>query len=320
MGSTARRGHPLTRLGATLLRMAASFVGITMVAFALLHLAPGEPIAAQLGADVPAIGNAGLQEWRELRGLSAPLPVQYGRWLVRLVSLDFGHSLVDERAVTTILADALPTTMLLMGLALFVAYGAGIPLGVWAALHQGRRAERAFAVAAAALIAMPTFWMALLLLTFLASGLFLTWLPLRGLDGAAHLILPVACLAYAPLLRVARYQQLAVAEVLHQDFVRTARAKGIPTFALLARHVLPAAAAPLLALLSVDLPWLVGGSVVIERIFAIPGMGAVAFDAVLRRDYPVILGTTILVALMTRLATALTDALQTRLQPRHGPT
>lgn len=307
-----------------------TFLGATVLTFALLHLAPGAPG----GADLESPGNVGvvgLAEWQRWRsgGLS-PLG-EYLDWLVRLMSFDFGRSLIDERPVRTLIAEAAPATLLLTGSALVATYGLAVPLGVLSAVHRGRAGERVVSVGLFVLYSLPPFWVALLLVIALAGGTPLALLPLRGLaspgladasvfvrlvDLGWHLVLPVACLTYPALARASRLQRSAMLDVLEQDYMRTARAKGLSPARVVWRHGLRNALVPMAALWSTDLPWLVGGSVIIERIFTIHGLGMLTFEAVLRRDYPVLMGTTALACLVTIAAMLLGDLLQVLADPR----
>ncbi len=307
-----------------------TFLGITFVTFALLKLAPGEPGELFSEGELHA-SEQSRAEWRQLRRLDEPLGIQYLEWLSHLVRLDFGRSFIDERLVSERIVEALPRTLLVAGGALVLTYALALPLGVWAAVRRGRRVDRLIHGALAALYSLPPFWAALLLLVALAGGELLSIFPLRGLrspgledaslwtralDLGWHLVLPVFCLAYPQLARTSRLQRSSLLEVLRQDFVRTARAKGLPEHRVVLGHALPNALSPMAAMLSIDLPALLGGSVIIERIFTIPGMGMLTMEAILRRDYPMIMGVTALAALCTMAAILAGDLLQLGLDPR----
>jgi peptide/nickel transport system permease protein len=319
----------LTRL----LQFVPTFIGVTLIVFALLQLAPGEPSVV---SDDPASVTpaASLQAWRDLRGLDRPLWVQYADWLGRVASLDFGRSLVDERPVRALLAEALPRTLLLTLLALLLTYAVAIPLGLYGGLRAGSAGDRLLTTLVFIFFSVPPFWTALVLIVLFGGGNLLDLFPIRGLhspgaeemsaagralDLAWHLVLPVLCLTLPAVARVSRFQRAAVLEVKHSPHLRTARAKGLPRRAVLRRHLLKASLLPVLTLISLDLPWLVGGSVIVERIFSIRGMGLLAFDAILRRDYPVIMGVVSLAALTTMLGILLADLAHAWVDPRIRP-
>ena len=320
----------MTRLLARrLVQLVPTFVGVTIVTFVLLRLAPGEAGALQSDGLHDASAQS-LEAWRHLRGFDAPLWQQYASWLGRVLTLDFGRSLVDEQPVTRLIAAALPRPLVLAGGALVLTYMVAVPLGVHGAMRRGSRLEGGVSTLLFVLYSLPPFWVALVLILLFAGGELVPLFPLRGLtspgvaeagvlvrlvDLAWHLVLPVACLSYPAMARTARLMRVSLLESVGADYVRTARAKGLPEWRVIT-HALRNALVPMAALLSIDLPWLVGGSVVIERIFTIRGMGMLTFEAVLRRDYPVILGVTALAALITMAAMLAGDLLHLALDPR----
>lgn len=315
-----------------LLQFLPTFFGVTVITFALVQLAPGDPIALMSEAGEPhAISSEALQQWRRLKGMDQPWLLQYGAWLVRFVQFDFGRSLVDERLVRELIFEALPPTLLLSGSALLLIYAFSVPLGIYSATHRGKRLERVLGTGLFVAYAMPSFWVALLLIFLFAGGEVWTLFPIRGLasdgienaglfsraaDLAWHLCLPVVCLTYPALVRTSRYQRSAMLEVLGQDYMRAARAKGLRPRQVIWRHGLRNSLLPVVSLLSVDLPMLLGGSVIVERIFTIRGMGMLAFEAILRRDYPVIMGITAMVALVTMAAVLAGDLALAAVDPR----
>ena len=313
-----------------LVQFVPTFIGITVVAFVLLQLAPGDPLSVQTDM-TRAFDPESVEAWRRLKGLDRPIVVQYLSWMWRFVTFDFGTSFLNERPVHEVIAEALPQTMLLTTCALSCVYLLAVPAGIYSALRRGTIGDRILSGSLFLLYSMPAFWVALLLIVLLAGGEFLTLFPLRGLqstgmedagffarfvDTVWHLVLPVSCLAYPALARTSRFQRTATLDVLHQDYVRTARAKGLSERDVVRRHVLKNSLLPVVTLLSVDLPWLIGGSVIIERIFTIRGMGMLTFDSILRRDYPVIMGVTALVGIVTMIAVLLGDLALAWLDPR----
>lgn len=315
-----------------LLQFIPTFLVVTLIAFILLQLAPGDPITLQLDdANAFGVTRESLEEWRKLKGLDRPLLSQYLHWLWSFVRFDFGRSLVDERSVRTVMAEALPRTLLLTTLTLFFTYALSIPLGIHSAVRKGSRADQIISGTLFVLYSMPSFWVALVLIVLLGGGEFLHLFPIRGLqsegmeeaglalrgiDLAWHLMLPVACMTYPSLARTSRFQRTAMLDVIRQDYIRTARAKGLSERAVILRHALKNSLLPILTLLSVDLPWIIGGSVIIERIFTIRGMGMLTFEAILRRDYPVIMGVLALVAVLTMIGVLLGDIAYAWADPR----
>ena len=305
---------------------------VATATFTLLHTAPGEPFADQL--EDPRITPEQLALRRAQEGLDDPIPVQYVRYLGELARGDLGNSFAKRRPVRTLLAERLPRTMLLMGTALVVGFGLGILLGAWQAAHVGSTGDRWAERITVALGAVPDFWIAFAL--FFLFGLKLGAFPVSGMttavehdfmslgarvaDIAHHLVLPVTSLALLILSLVARHQRAALLDILPEDFVRTARAKGVPPAIVVRRHALRAALLPTITLFGLSLPALVGGAVLVESAFSWPGMGALAVDAIAARDYPVVLGVTLVASSMVVLGGILADLLMQRADPRtrHG--
>ncbi len=307
-----------------------TFVGVTLLTFALLHLAPGDP-GSLLQPGEGARAHEAVRAWERSQELDRPLVSQYLTWLSRSLTLDFGRSYVDTRPVRERLFEALPPTLLVAGSALLLTYLLAIPLGIHAAVRRGSFGERVISGASFVLYALPPFWVALLSIVLFAGGEALELFPLRGLaspgaehaswlgrglDLAWHLCLPVFCIAYPALARTTRLVRSSMLEALGQDWVRAARARGLPERRVLWSYAAPAALVPVIAHLSVDVPLVLGGSVIVERIFTIPGMGMLLFEAILRRDYPVIMGATALAALVSMAALLVGDLVHLWLDPR----
>lgn len=300
--------------------------GIVVIVFLLLHLAPGTPGAG--GADsVRRVSGRAAEEMRRLYGLDRPLPEQFAGWLKRVVRLDLGESFVDHRPVSERILEALPHTLALNGLALLFALALAVPLGVVAGGRPESAFDRLSGAALFALYSLPTFWAALLLQTLFSVRL--RWLPLygtasdaapEGLAGAAdrlaHLALPVTCLTYGTLAFVARLVRSGVAEARTSDYVLAARARGASRSRAIWRHAFPNALLPVITLAGLLLPALLSGSVIVERIFAWPGLGRLYFDSILARDYPVILALSLLSAVATLAATLAADIALAASDPR----
>jgi peptide/nickel transport system permease protein len=313
-----------------LLYAALTFFGITVVVFALLHSVPGDPITFYIGAQSSTrLSSVSLQAIRHTHHLDEPLPAQYVWWLRGVVTLDFGTSIVDYQPVTQRILEKLPNTFELNLIAFLLAAAIGVPIGLWSAARSGRPLERASAVLFFLLYSLPSFWVALLLMQFFSVKLGV--LPLFGMtsddylslgaagkivDHARHLVLPVITLAYAQLAIFARFSKSALTEVIRQDYITTARAKGVAPQGILWRHAFRNALIPLITLLGLTIPYLISGSVIVEQIFQWDGIGRLYFDAILSRDYPTVLGLAVATALVTLLASLLADILYAAADPR----
>ncbi len=269
--------------------------------------------------------SAGERLWGRL------FETRFAKWMGRILTLDFGTSSYNSRPVMEMLLEALPITLLLSFLSLALAYAVAVPLGVHAALRQGSRLERIITLILFCLYSLPSFWVAMLLILLLGGVGYLDWFPIYGLSDPAledatgwvwlgdrihHLVLPVICLSYGSLAALSRYQRSAMLEVIRQDYIRTARAKGLSERAVVFKHALRNALLPIITLLGLQLPYLIGGSVIIEKIFNIPGMGLMTFQAFLHRDQPVIMAVAVLSAGLTLLGLILADLCYAVADPR----
>jgi peptide/nickel transport system permease protein len=302
--------------------------GIVVVVFLLMHLAPGSPASAIGGAESGRrVSAAARAEMRRLYGLDRPLPERFVQWLGRVARFDLGESFVDRRPVSERIREALPATLALNGLALLLTLALAIPIGVAAGGRPEGPFDRTSAVMLFALYSTPVFWAALLLQTLLSVKL--GWLPLYGVssdaapeglaglaDRLAHLALPVTCLTYGSLAFVARLVRSGVAEASSQDFVTAALARGLSRRQALWRHAFRNALLPVVTLLGLLLPGLLSGSVIVERIFAWPGLGRLYFDSILSRDYPVVLGLSLIGGVVTLAATLAADIAAAFVDPR----
>ncbi len=304
-------------------------IGITVICFAVMHLAPGSPTDLQTQMNPRA--SAELKErLRAMYDLDKPLYVQYGLWLKRLAVLDLGKSFApDRRPVAEKIGERLPVTISLNVLSLLLILVTAIPLGVLSAVHQGSWFDAAVSVFVFVGFAVPTFWLALLLMIFF--GVDLGWLPISGLrslnheylpPGAAfwdlikHLVLPVGISAFGGLAGLSRYMRANMLEVIRQDYIMTARAKGLSEFRVIYVHALRNALLPVITILGLSIPGLIGGSVIFETIFAIPGMGQLFYMSVMARDYPTIMGILFIGAVLTLLGNLLADVAYAVADPR----
>jgi peptide/nickel transport system permease protein len=313
-------------VGRRLLLAVPTLFGITVIVFALLHLAPGSPGSGS-AESVRRVSGKAATEMRRLYGLDRPLPEQFALWLGRVVRLDLGESFVDHRPVGERIREALPNTLVLNGLALLLALGLAIPLGVAAGSKPEGGFDRVSGAALFALYSLPTFWAALLLQTLFSVQL--KWLPLYGVvsdsapegfrglaDRLAHLALPVTCLTYGTLAFVARLVRSGIVEARASDYVLAARARGASRRRAIWRHAFPNALLPVITLGGLLVPAVLSGSVVVELIFAWPGLGRLYFDSILARDYPVILALSLLSAVATLVATLAADVALAAADPR----
>jgi peptide/nickel transport system permease protein len=309
-------GYLLRRL----LLMIPLLIGITLISFVVIHLAPGEPTDLQTQMNPQA--SAELQErLRAQYGLDQPLPVQYGRWLSRLVRLDFGESFAqDNRPVLGKILERLPITIFINVLSIAAILTVAIPIGILSATRRNSFFDRATTIFVFIGFATPSFWLALLLMDQL--GVRLGLFPVVGLkslgydylswggkllDMAHHLVLPVLVSAFGGLAGFSRYMRSNMLEVIRQDYILTARAKGLSERAVIYRHALRNALLPVITILGLSVPGLIGGSVIFETIFAIPGMGKLFYDGVMMRDYPLIMGILVIGAVLTLIGNLLAD-------------
>ncbi len=299
--------------------------GISILTFALLHLTPGNPVQAETSMN-PHINPDSIRALRELYGMNDPLPTQYLHWLGRLARLDFGLSFRDQQPVTDKIWAALPATLLLNLAALTLVLAIGIPFGVRAATHPRSTFTQAFSGFTFSAYSFPDFWLALLLQ--IALGVRLGWLPISGylspevegaswwrifLDLGAHLALPLAVSALGAWAVLSRYVRNSLFEALNQDYIRTARAKGLSERTVFWKHALPNALLPVITILGLSIPGLISGSVIIESIFAWPGMGRLAWEASTGYDYPVVMGLAFVGAVLTILGNLAADIAQAAL-------
>lgn len=295
---------------------------ISVVSFAILKFTPGGPLSAYEG-------NPDFTETDRLRlekafGLDQPLPVQYVSWLGAFLRLDWGYSFASHQPVLSLIGERLPNTLYLMGTVFLVVLLIAIPIGVFTAMKQYSVFDHVITGATFAFLSTPTFWLGLLLI--ILFGLQLRWLPLGGMatpgadfdlgDRARHLILPVMTLALVQVGGHVRYLRASMLETIGQDYMRTARAKGLPERILVMRHAFKNAAIPLVTIVALDLPELFVGALVTEQIFGWPGMGRLFWDAATRSDYPVLQGILAVSSALIILANLAADVLYGYLDPR----
>jgi peptide/nickel transport system permease protein len=305
-------------------------LGITFVSFLVIHLAPGDPVELMTGDPSIESSAQAKKMLREMYGLDQPLPVQYWRWLQRIMHLDFGRSFApDGRPVIDKIAERLPVTLLLNVIELLVIVAIAIPIGVASATRQYSTFDKITTIFVFVGFATPDFWLGLLLQ--ILFGVQLGWLPVSGLrtlnweyfsgwkqhiDFVSHLVLPVLVATFGGLAGLSRYMRQSMLEVIRQDYVQVARAKGLSERVVIQKHALRNAMLPIVTILGLSLPGLIGGSIIVESIFAIPGMGQLMVQAAFARDYPVIMGNLVIVAALTLLANLVADISYGLVDPR----
>jgi peptide/nickel transport system permease protein len=293
---------------------------VSIVTFALIHSAPGGPALLSN----PDLSRDQIARMSEQLGLNDPLPVQYGRWMGNLLQGDLGVSYNSITPVTSLLADRLPNTLLLAGTALIVSILVAVPLGVISAIRRNSMLDRVVTSFSFLGISIPVFWLGIMLIVLLSVQL--QWLPSGGMstigeefsirDRIEHLILPVFVLSMANLAELTRYTRSGMVTVLGEEYIRTARAKGLAQKSVVLGHALRNALIPVVTIIGVLLPRAVSGAAITEAVFTWPGMGSLAVDAATTRDYPVVLGTTLTVATVVVASSLITDLAYGYLDPR----
>ncbi len=285
-------------------------VGVSLVVFGLVHLS-GDPVLLMVSSDAPPDVVA---TTRHALGFDRPLHRQFTDYVARAARGDLGVSLRSSLPVAILIRERLPATVELTVAALLIAVVVAIPAGIVSAVKRGSALDRLAMVGAVAGQAVPIFWLALLLIAFF--GVYLRWLPVFGRGSLAHLVLPAVSLSTVILGRLARLVRSSMLEVLGQDYVRTARAKGVGEVRVLAGHALKNAAIPIVTLLGLQFAQLLGGAVVTETIFAWPGIGRLVVEAIFNRDFPVVQGVVLVVSLIFVAVNLLVDLAYVALDPR----
>ena len=319
--------------------MVPTLFGITLLLFVVMQLAPGDPATIRFGAGAGATGamqGAGgiedaIEKFRKKHHLDEPIWVQYGFWLRDVVTLDFGEEFSRPGVqVMDELTERMKITVPLSLISVVLSYLIALPLGIYSAARQHSLTDKTTTLLLFILYSLPTFWVGLMLiLIFGQTGL--GWLPILGLhDKDAHLltgwpwwrdllvhsILPVATLTYGGLAYLSRQMRVGMLDVIRQDYIRTARAKGLSERVVILRHATRNSLIPVVTVFASILPILIGGSVIVEQIFNIPGMGLYAYEGLIKRDYPVVLATTTVSAVMTLFGFLLSDVLYAVVDPR----
>jgi peptide/nickel transport system permease protein len=309
--------------------------GILTLVFILMHVAPGDPTAMYLH---PSVAPEVIQQLRENWGLDQPLHIQYLHWMKSFLTGDFGFSLTQNRPVASILAERIPNTLILSGVAVLLIFSIGIAIGIVQAIRQYSAWDHILTLGSLFVYSMPSFWLGLMLILIFAYKVHqVDWwpdalrFPASGMtsvdydlmtgwgkfgDRLRHLVLPSFALGLASAASVARYMRSSMLEVVRQDYIRTARAKGLPEYKVILKHALKNALLPIVTLLGLYLPFLFSGAVLVEHVFAWPGMGKTIMDAVYQRDYPTVMAATFIFAAMVVIANLIADLLYAVVDPR----
>lgn len=284
---------------------------VTVLTFSLVHLVPGDPALMRAGEDATP---EQVEAIREAMGLNEPIPKQYAKWVSGIMRGDMGYSLQDGRPVFSTLIQRLPATMKLVMASFVVSIGIGVPVGILSAVKQNTFADSFARVFALLGISMPNFWMGLMLMLVFSYSL--RMLPASGSGSLAHLIMPAIALGMPGAGIITRLTRSSMLEVMKQDYIRTARAKGLRRQLVIYKHALKNAMLPVVTVIGVQLGSRLGGSVIVESIFAYPGIGRFAYTRLLARDYPMIMGNLFIFAMIFILINLITDILYGFLEPR----
>jgi peptide/nickel transport system permease protein len=321
-----------------------TFIGVTVIGFLVMRLAPGDPAELRAAGGLRGAGEAtlsqnkqsavdeALAQWRAQYGLDKPLYVQYGVWLKNLFTLSFGESFKDNQPVWGKIAERVPVTVKLNIFSILLVYAVAIPLGIYSATHADSFGDRVTTLIAFVLFAIPLIWAATMAIVFICGGDFLYLFPPAGLesldysstwpfwrrfkDQTWHLFLPVVLLSYDGFAGLSRYMRSSMLEVLRQDYVQVARAKGLDEKTVVLKHVLRNSLIPQVTLLAGILPAILGGSIIIETIFSIPGLGQLGYESVLARDYPTVMALLTVSAMLTLIGILVSDLLLAAVDPR----
>jgi len=318
-----------------LLLIVPTFIGITFITYFMIRVAPGDYTSLRAGLHGELSQSVAMKEMiaqeRKLYGLDKPIIVGYAEWLGRFVVLDFGLSRKDKRPVLARIKDSLPITLALNLITILIIYIISIPLGILAAVRKDTVYDKGASLVLFILYSLPSFWVGLLLIMFLGSSEYGNLFPVAGIvsDWAEnagfftwlsnvmwHLVLPIVTLTYSGFAFLSRYTRANMLEVINQQYITTARAKGLSEKKVVLVHAFRNSLVPLVTLMATLLPSLLGGSVIVEKIFSIPGMGRLAFEAILSRDIPVIMAIAAVSALLTLIGILLADLMYGLVDPR----
>ncbi len=297
-------------------------IGVSIIGFSMMHLAPGGPLAVYTLN--PTITAQDIARIKHVFGLDQPVYIQYAKWAYGMFTGNWGTTFFGGRPVLDVILERIPATFLLMGSGMSLAMVIGMLIGILGAVKRYSVFDYLATTGAMIALSFPTFWFGLM--TIFIFSLKLGWLPSGGmytlggeediLDLAAHLVLPTLVLALVLVAQWSRYTRSSFLEVIHQDYIRTARSKGLGGGRILFRHAFPNAVAPLVALAGVQLPWLFSGALITETIFGWPGMGRLFVDALTMKEYPILMGMVMITALAVIVGNLLADVINALIDPR----
>lgn len=284
---------------------------VSLFIFLLMQMLPGDPIKLIAGERATP---ERIEELRKSWGLDQPIYIQYFYWLSHVMMGDFGYSYVTRLPVSHLIWSRLPYTIQLTFTALVLSYVLGIPIGVIAALKRGTVVDNVTVGVATFFYSMPTYWLGLILM--LIFGLYLKWFPISGSFSLESMVLPLLTLTLPYVAMSARIVRTEMLEVLTEDYVRTAWAKGLPSRMVILKHALRNALIPLTVMFFLDLPWIIGGAVIVESVFAWPGMGSLLYKSILKQDYSVVQAIVLIITILTVICNILGDVVVAFLDPR----
>ena len=286
-------------------------LAVTIIVFSIIHLIPGDPVHLALGE---MTSQQAYDRMRAELGLDKPLHIQYFSFLWRLFHLDLGRSIIYHEGVAELLAAKLPNTLTLTGSALLLSYVFAIPLGILAAVKRNTIIDYVSMGIAIAGVSVPSFWLGFLFISLFS--IHLHWLPIAGYGSIRYLILPAATLAFGGAALVARMMRSSMLEVINQDYIVTAEAKGLRYWTVITKHALRNALIPIVTLLGLQVGWLIGGAVVIEIVFLRPGVGRLIVNSIYMRDFPVVQAVTLILAVTVILGNLIADVLYAVIDPK----
>ncbi len=286
-------------------------LGVLLLTFLLIHLVPGDPVEVMLGESA---SSADRDLLRQELGLNQPIVVQFGQYLVNLLHGDFGQSIHTKTPIAELIQVRFPATLSLAFFALLIGLSIGLPLGIFAALKAGRWQDLLITIISVRLSAMPAFWLGPMLMLIFA--VWLGWLPVSGMDQPTSIILPACTLGFGLSAIITRMTRTSLLEVLNEDFIRTARAKGLAESTVILRHALRAALLPIITIVGLQMGSLLAGAVITETIFSWDGIGRLLVESIEKRDYPVTQACVLVVALSYVLVNLFTDMVYRLADPR----
>lgn len=304
-------------------------IGITILSFVIIQMAPGDPAYMHWDYERGAPTDADIEEINRKLGLDKPVVIQYAYWLKGIFQGDLGYSLISRQPVLWEIQQRIGVTILISGLSMVTSLIFGVLIGTYCAINQYKISDYVLSILAFVGLSTPSFWLAMMMILLFTEKL--GWLPSVGLsnvyavdatsmemfiDRIKHLIMPITAMSIGTIGTWARYQRAAYLEVLNQDYIRTARSKGIGETAITVIHALRNASLPIITVLGMSLPTIIGGSFVIESIFGLPGMGSYGINAIFNRDYTAIMGVTLMSSVLVLVALFITDVLYALIDPR----